>query len=520
MTELEKNLQQMNSQLMKQLESMTIQVEKSNEIIEQLTQELSLVREQLAILQRQSFGRKKESLRDEGQLSLFDPDPFTIPEQTGEQSTEEIEVKGHRRKKKRGLKALKLKDLPANEIHHELHEEERCCDWCNEMMNEIGTTTIREEVKFIPAHLEKDVHIQHSYACPNCHKDGADYIKKAPYPKSCMNNSIGSASVIAETIHQKFSLKVPCYRQENEWQRYGLDINRKNMTNWHIRVSEKYFQPLYNRMREILLNQEVLHADETTARVIMSEKEKNYYWLFCSGKYEEQPIVLYHYNESRAGSVVSDFLKGFTGYLHSDAYPAYKKLEASNVFCFAHLRRKFFEAMGKTKNPNGKAVQGFKLCNELFEIERKLKDLSPMDRHNERQKKLKKKLIKFWEWLSSFPVAVHTKLAEAVNYGLNHKEQFMAILKDGRLELSNNRAERLVKEQVMGRKNWLHSFSFRGANSNGVILSLQQSAKANGIDSRKYFEYLLNLLPNVDISKNDVIDAYLPWSPEVQLNCK
>jgi transposase len=513
MTELEKNLQEMNTYLMKQLE-------KSNELIEQLTEELTLVNERLAILQRQSFGRKKETLREDGQLSLFDTDPFTIPEQTGEQSTEEIEIKGHRRKKKRGLKSLKLQNLPANEIHHELHGEQRCCDWCNEYMNDIGSTIAREEVKFIPAHLEKDVHIQHSYACPSCHKDNADYIKKARVPKPCMNNSIGSASVIAETIHEKFGKKVPCYRQEKEWQRYGLDINRKNMTNWHIRVSEKYFQPLFDRMHNILLNQEVLHADETTARVIMSENEKNYYWLFCSGKYEEKPIVLYHHNESRAGSVVREFLSGFTGYLHSDAYQAYKTLDVTNVFCVAHLRRKFYEAMGKTKNPTSKSVQGFNMCNDLFLIEKELKDLSPEERKIERQGKLKTKLIELYDWLSSFQVAARTKLAEAVNYGLNHKEQFMTILEDGRLELSNNRAERLVKEQVTGRKNWLHSFSLRGAKSNGVILSLQQTARANGIDSRKYFEYLLNLLPNVDISKNDVLDAYLPWSPEVQLNCK
>lgn len=83
------------------------------------------------------------------------------------------------------------------------------------------------------------------------------------------------------------------------------------------------------------------------------------------------------------------------------------------------------------------------------------------------------------------------------------------MLLDGRLELSNNRAERIVKALVMGRKNWLFSKSFTGAKASGIILSLFETAKANGLDPKKYLNYLLQKLPNEEDLNLGQLEAYL-----------
>ncbi|VNH87382.1 transposase [Streptococcus pneumoniae] len=104
-----------------------------------------------------------------------------------------------------------------------------------------------------------------------------------------------SASIIAHTIHQKFNLKVPNYRQEEDWAKMGLPITRKEIANWHIKASQYYLEPLYNLLRERLLTQSLLHADETSYRVLESDSQLTYYWTFLSGKAEKQGITLYHH---------------------------------------------------------------------------------------------------------------------------------------------------------------------------------------------------------------------------------
>ena len=110
-----------------------------------------------------------------------------------------------------------------------------------------------------------------------------------------------------------------------------------------------------------------------------------------------------------------------------------------------------------------------------------------------------------------------SKLGKAISYALKQKDRMMNVLKDGRLVLSNNLAERGIKTLIIGRKNYLFSTSFEGARSNTTILSLVETAKANGLHPRKYLEYLLEHLPN---RKNTLLEAYLPWAPKVQLNCR
>lgn len=496
-------LEKQNKELMKQLQVMS--------------EELRFLREQNQYLIQQLFGSKKESINDPNQLDLLkDDELFNCPEQTGDQSESGMETVLYTRKKSKGQKKEKLSHLPVREIVHDV--EECTCPTCAQEMNMIGTEVIREEVHFVPAIVENHRHIRKSYACPGCEKTGETTIVKAPVPKAPLHGSYASASLIAETIYQKFQLKTPTYRQEAHWKLMGFEIPRKNIANWHIKTADYYFEPMAQLLKEKLLDQKVLHADETPFKVLDNQRSKDYVWLFSSGKYSEQPIYFYHHGIERSYPVLDRILGKYEGYVHSDGYDAYGKLpKATSVACLAHIRRKFFEAMPKKNYKDTISYEAVQRCDELFKIEKTLAELSIEERYEKRLEKLKPKLKAFFNWIKTHIALPKTKLGKALSYTITFEEKVMNILKDGRLVLSNNLAERGIKALVMGRKNWLFSATTQGARANAAILSLLETAKANGLNPRKYVEYLLNHLPNQTIPD---LEAYLPWNKTVQEECR
>ncbi|COA25644.1 transposase [Streptococcus pneumoniae] len=376
---------------------------------------------------------------------------------------------------------------------------------------------------FIPAQLKRVDHIQHAYKCQTCSKNNpSDKIVKAPVPKAPLAHSFGSVSIIAHTIHQKFNLKVPNYRQEEDWARMGLPITRKEISNWHIKASQYYLESLYNLLREKLLEQPLLHADETSYRVLESDSQLTYYWTFLSGKAEKQGITLYHHDQRRSGLVVQEFLGDYSGYVHCDMWSAYRQLEeAKLVGCWAHVRRKFFEATPKQADKSSLGAKGLAYCDQLFSLERDWEDLSADERLQRRQEELYPLMENFFAWCRRQSVLPGSKLGRAIEYSLKYEETFKTILKDGHLVLSNNLAERAIKSLVMGRKNWLFSQSFEGAKATAIIMSLLETAKRHQLNSEKYLSYLLESLPNEETLVNkEVLEAYLPWTKVVQEKCK
>ena len=433
----------------------------------------------------------------------------------------DTEVITYKRRKVKGKRQVLLSQFKAEEVHHRL--EDCTCPDCHGELKEIGASLQRQELVFIPAQLKRLDHVQHAYKCLKCSQENdRDKIIKAPVPKAPLAHSLGSASIIAHTIHQKFNLKVPNYRQEEDWAKMGLSISRKAMANWHIKSSQYYFEAIYDLLREKLLEQPILHADETSYKVLESDSQLTYYWTFLSGKHEEQGITLYHHDKRRSGLMVKEFLGNYDGYIHCDMWGAYRQLEkAELVGCWAHVRRKFFEATPKKADKRFLGAKGLAYCNQMFGLESSWEKLSAEERLKKRQEELKPLMETFFYWCRSQAVLSGSKLGRAIDYSLKYEETFKTILKDGNLVLSNNRAERAIKSLVMGRKNWLFSQSFEGAKATAIIMSRLETAKRHGLDSEKYITYLLTHLPNEEtLAKREVLEAYLPWAEVVQENCK
>lgn len=505
------------------MESMAQTLEALEENQKQLTHQLTLANEKNEYLTRKLFGRSKETINEgvTGQLNLFTTESPTelVPEEQTE--LKESIVKSHIRRRV-GQKQEKIAHFPTTEQHYRLSEEECICETCGSKLTDIGTTELRSELIFWAAEITKAIQKQHAYVCRTCESNGQAEIKKAHVPKPMIANSLGSNSIVLETIRQKFVQKVPAYRQEEYWQQtFDLSITRDNITNWHRLVVRNGLDYLAERLLYYMKQDSILYADETTYHVLESQKKKTYYWQFCTGSHSQNPVVLYLHNESRAGTFPKKVLKDFSGYLHCDGYQGYNQLpNVQLVYCLAHARRKFFEAIpkGSSKKPIPASI-AVQMIDVWFELERKWATLLPEERLEKRKAYLWPLFVNFYEWLGSFQAASGSKLEQAVTYAYTYKRGFERIFEDGRLELSNNRSERNIKELVIGRKNWLHSASLDGAWSSGIILSILRTARANELNPMSYLAYLFEQLPNLAVLDSEHVDRLLPWCKEVKEHC-
>lgn len=280
--------------------------------------------------------------------------------------------------------------------------------------------------------------------------------------------------------------------------------------------------PLYDRLHELLLQRDILHADETSLQVLhepgREATSKSYMWLYRTGR-GGPPIVLYEYQQTRAREHPKAFFNGFAGRLHADAYAGYDGLPGITISgCWAHARRYFDEAL-KSQPPRAKGApptvgeEGLAFCNKLFEIER---DVTPEERHVGRKQKSRPVINAFKMWLARQAERMLPKsaLGKAVTYCQNQWAKLLVYLEDGRLEIDNNRAERSIKPFVIGRKNWLFANTPRGAKASAIIYSIIESAKENNLNPYAYLTHLFEQLPNCTTAE---LDALLRTPPPCQM---
>ena len=226
---------------------------------------------------------------------------------------------------------------------------------------------------------------------------------------------------------------------------------------------------------------------------------------------------MYEYQLGGGAAHPKKFFEGFKGYLHTDSYAGYHNLpeNITVVGCWAHLRRKFDKAMKslpKGKAKNSSAAQGLAYCPLLFRLEDDFAELTPEERYKQRLEQAKPVLDAFFAWANVRNAAPKSALGKALTY---LKEQWLYLtnyLKDGRLELSNNRAERSIKPFVIDRKNFLFANTPGGAEGSAVIFTMIQTAIENHLDPYRYPTWLPKTANTADLKEPDVIQPLLPWN--------
>ena len=493
----------------------------------------AMLSDRLTLAQKKRFGASSEKYA-EGytQMNLFNEAEQEADPNASEPDLEEVHPSPYRRKKRRGKKEEDLSSFETTEvIECKLTGTDGYCPDCNTKYKVVTKETVKR-LKFIPARFEVVEEVTFVYSCPKC---GA--MKRPEKTAPLLKGSVATPSLVAGIMNAKYVNGMPLARQEREFARYDLDLSTKTMANWIIQCADRYLQPLYDLMKEELLRSKYLHGDETRIQVIDEPDQKgstqNWMWVYLTDESSGSPqMVLFQYERTRAGYHPKEFLGNlFEGYFTCDGYQAYHSLPDGITVtgCMAHARRRFDEALTVLKKNFTKeqlkettAYQAMARIGILYKIEEMIRDKSPEERYEERQKQAKPLLEAFFEWLHTLEDSVDRSslIGEAVLYTLNQEVYLKRYLEDGHLSIDNLAAERALKNFAIGRRNWLFAKSIRGAQASATVYSVTETAMLNGLKPYNYLTYVMERMKEFGpFPEKEAMRELLPWSNSLPADC-
>lgn len=461
---------------------------------------------QLLTLTRQRFGSVSEHA---DQLTLFGSADAEVIEYNVTPNTAVTP-----RKKATERRRLVLpKGLPEERIEIDLPEKDKLAADGTPLKRFGEEITIK--LGYRPAVLFKKVIVRPKYVDPRAADAG---VRTAPLPAQLIDGSYLDASLGAHLLVSKYADHLPLFRIEEIYRRSGIAIPRSTLSDWVIATSD-WLEPLVERLRWYLLQQDVIHTDETILPLLsLGRTIKARAWAYVG---RDPKLILYDFTVDKAGEHVRRYLAGWQGYLQADAASNYDALYRTvpgvlEVGCWAHARRKFFEIAAAAEKSGQRVLahEAVERIAELFAIEREAKELNDHQRCELRQREAAPKLdaIKTWAEDHLRELLPKSPTAGAINYLLKHWAALTRYLEDGRIAIDNNAAERALREIAVGRKNWLFAGSERGGKACTVCTSLIETAKAHDHDPLAYLTDVLSRLPTT-LDKD--IDQLLPmnWKP-------
>ena len=477
--------------------------------------EIDILHEELRLLRLKMFTRISERYQDETdnlQRLLFED--FSKDEEGPDKEEEsETVVKEHKRKKP-GRKSIP-EDLPRVEVVHDIPEEEKKCA-CGSEKSRIGEET-SEKLQIEPAKVWVERHVRPKYACRACEgvEDEGETVSIAPLPAEMIPKSISTPSLLTHIFIGKFCDAIPFYRQEKQFQRYGIEITRSTMCNWAVQVADR-LKPLIEMLRLWILSGPLINVDETTVQVLSEPgrkpQSKSFAWVFRGG-IGGLPGLYYHYAPSRSGKIAEKFLKDYDGYVQTDGYSGYNFLDTQpgiiHCGCWAHVRRKFndvVKAVGGRYKGRGNANHALSLIRNLYLIEREAKNngFDEEQIYQLRQEKSKPIVEELEVWLKENAIKIppQSLLGKAFNYTLGQWPRLIKYLDNGLVKMDNNLIENAIRPFVVGRKNWLFNVTPEGARASASLYSIIETAKANGLEPSKYLRYLFEKFPYAKTSED------------------
>ena len=492
-----------------------------------LAQRVFKLEEELALAQLHRFAPRSEKHMDrifneaeqaalEGDEDSEDADDAVALPDTGLPEIEKPEGK------KPGRRPLPA-NLPRQRVEYDLADDQKVCPCCSHPMHRMGELVTEQLHIEVKATVLQNARAK--YACRNCDRTGINTpVIIAPMPKQPLPGSIATASTLAFALVHKYVDGTPLYRLAQAFERAGVPVSRGALGHWVIGSSEKHLSRLYDRLKLRLRSQTVIHGDETTVQVLKEAGKEatstSYMWAYRSGEDSKQPIVLFDYQPGRGQEHPQAFLGDYRGILMSDGYQAWRTLKgATHVGCMAHARRKFVDALKARKKPGGPPAQAIKFFDQLYRIERQVRDERPDDGEPQadymrrfRQKHSVPVLNALKAWLDAIApkVVPDTKLGDAVSYTRNQWEYLTRYTDDGRMPIDNNLLERDIRIFATGRKSWLFSDTADGAKASAVIYSLMLTCRACGVEPFAWLRHVLTELPQRP--DNADIDDLLPFN--------
>jgi transposase len=469
--------------------------------IDQLTHEM-------AVLRRWKFAARSEQLHGEQRSLLeetLDADLEAMQTELDDlQLTASVTPATKQQPKREALPA----SLPRIEVRHE--PDSTTCH-CGCQLKRIGED-VSEKLDYTPGVFQVERHVRGKWACVKCQT-----LVQAPVPAQVIDKGIPTAGLLAQVLVSKYADHAPLYRQEQMFGRAGYAIPRSTLGEW-VGVCGVRLQPLVDAQKAVLLERQVLHADETPVAMLKpghGKTHKAYLWSWCTTQYDDIKGVVYDFAETRGGRHAKEFIGGWKGKLVCDDYAGYKALFENGVTeagCMAHARRKFHDLWANHSSQI--AGEALTLYGALYDVERDVAALTPSERHRIRQERAAPaaETLRRWLVLHRQKVPDGSATAKAIDYSLKRWAALIRYLKDGNLPIDNNWVENRIRPIALGRSNWLFAGSLRAGRRAAAVMSLVQSAKLNGHDPYAYLKDVLQRLPTQRASH---IEELLPhrWVP-------
>jgi transposase len=399
--------------------------------------------------------------------------------------------------------------LKRERIVHDLPDEEKHCEACHQDLRPIGEES-SERYEYIPAQLTVIEDVCKKYAC-------ACTVRTATKPPQPIEKSTAGASLLAQVIVGKLADHLPLHRQQQIFERHGVEISRKTMCGWMAQCAD-LLKPLYAAAKEILFQSKVIGTDDTSVKVLdrkLPFARTGRIWPYYGDK--DHPIVLYDYTPTRERAGPEKFLKGYRGYLQADAYGGYDAFFKDptrgmiEVGCMAHARRHLRKALESDQARMGPALL---LIAQLYRVEKQALQFSAEQRLRLRQLQAKPILDKLHQYLVEIEAEVLPKSPEgrAVRYALKNWKALTRYSEDGDLEIDNNGTERSLRGVAVGRGNWMFFGSDAGGNTAAVLRSFVASCQRVKVDPFAWFKDVLSRIPTHPINR---IAELLPhnWNP-------
>jgi transposase len=485
---------------------------------EELKQTHAATLDELAWYKRWAFGRRRERFTEgKGQGHLFELD-LSLTDGLEETATlhpeGETEVNSHRRRRKRQIDWDKLRKVVHN---HDLNDEEKLCSCCGRPMDCIGEDITRE-LEYEPAKLAAHIHVRPKYACRRC----KDRVCAAPLPARPIPGGIAGPGLITEVYVGKFGDHLPLYRLEDILSRYGVYLSRSTLCDWMKGVA-RLLRPLYELQRERVLQSSVMWTDDTPVTVLGGAKGsfKGYFWTYIGD--DQHPYSVYDFTNRRTRDGPTSFLESYSGYLQADAYTGYDAMFVGvgsgilEVACWAHARRKFFDAVRSYPRQSHQVLEWIR---QLYDIEDRAHDLSVDARRELRTSAAIPVIDKIETYLTELAPRALPKSTwgKAVTYARNQWEALRRYTEDGRLTIDNNVSERTLRHQAIGRKNWLFLGHEAAGPRAAVLYTILAGAKRHRIEPWAYVRDLLLRLNAGDPRLEEMLpDRWAAAHPEAIL---
>ena len=500
---LHPNLDQLNpeqlralaAQLIQRVETMDKQITHHKSVNEKLAHEIALLKRFKLAKRSEQLSPDQASLLDD----LIDTDIAAIEAELEALQPAPVEAKVRQQPKRAPLPP----QFPRTLIHHE-PDNSHC--QCGCALKRIGEDA-SEKLDYTPGVFTVERHIRGKWACEQC-----ETLIQAPVPAHVIDKGVPTAGLLAHIMVAKFADHLPLYRQEKIFGRAGLPIARSTLAQW-VGQTGVQLQPLVEALREAVLAQRIVHADETPVQMLAPGEKKThraYVWAYCTTPFSALKAVVYDFSPSRAGEHARNFLGTWNGKLVCDGFAGYKagfEGGITEIGCMAHARRKFFDL--HVANKSQLAEQALHSIGGLYEVERKAKEMSDEDRWRLRQEMAIPIAEKLHEWMLAQRELVPegSATAKALDYSLKRWVALTRYLNDGAVPIDNNRVENTIRPWALGRSNWLFAGSLRSGKRAAAIMSLIQSARMNGHDPFAYLKDVLTRLPTLRAS---AIDQLLP----------